>query len=87
MKRKTISVEAVKTQVNFMLKNSTNLSPDFRTGIASVLEYVLHETENYKGYWMLRPNEVPEGQKAGIIFDESTEHNHQYPDDSRRKYY
>jgi hypothetical protein len=86
MKRKTISVEKMKDSINLMLATNT-CSPEVRRGMASVLESVLGSTGNYKGYWMLRPDEVPPGQKPGIIFDESKAGNHQYPDDSRRRYY
>jgi hypothetical protein len=87
MKRKTIDVEVLKNKVNWMLKYSSQMSPECRRGMAVVLKFALSETGNYKGYWNLRPNEVPVGELPGIIFDESPEHNHQYPDDSRRFYY
>lgn len=90
MSRKTIEVEKIKEFVNKGLAESIDgkyVDSQWRYGLCSMLEQILHETDNYKGYWNLRGDEVPEGQKPGIIFDESPAHNHQYPDDSRRRYY
>jgi len=68
MARKTIEVEAVRLQVNEMLRNST-CSPDTRRGMCSVLEDILHRTGNYKGFQYLGAPEVPEGEKPGIHWD------------------
>lgn len=90
MPRKTIKVEQIKDLVNQSLANSVDgnyITPQWRFGLCFMLEQILHDTDNYKGYWALRENEVPLGQKPGIIFDESSDQNHQYPDDSRRRYY
>lgn len=89
-KQKTFKVEVLKNWVNAMLANSVDddiRCPQYRYALCTLLEDMLQETGNYKGYWSLRPNEVPEGQKAGIIFDDSPEGNHIYPDDSRRHYF
>lgn len=90
MKRKTIEIKKLKEWVNDKLANSVDskyVNPQWRFGLCSLLERVLMDTGNYQGYWGLRQNEVPVGQKPGIIFDESPARNHVYPDDSRRRYY
>jgi hypothetical protein len=90
MKRKTIEVQQIKDYVNERLAKSVDneyVSPAWRFGLCTMLEMILHETGNYKGYNNLYKHQVPEGQKPGIIFDDSPAANHQYPDDSRRIYY
>ena len=57
--RKTIEVEFIKRKANFFLKHSEPLAVlgegedgmrERRKGVASLLEIVLHETGNYKGW-------------------------------------
>jgi hypothetical protein len=48
--RKTISVEDVKTIANGMLANSQEQLTESREAIAVLLERVLLDTSNYKGY-------------------------------------
>lgn len=52
MARKTVDVDWLKAKVNYFLEHSheMGLSPDKRLGAAAVLELVLHETDNYKGF-------------------------------------
>ena len=87
MSRKTIEIQKIKDKVNWMLKYSTQMNPDVRRGMYSVLEWALGETGNYKGYNNLTQENVPSGELPGIIFDAFPGTNHQYPDDSRRFYY
>ena len=88
-KRKTINVERLKSIVNEANKSIYG-TREQRQGANSILEFVLHETGNYKGYWHYRADELPQVDDPrmlpGIIFDEEN-HNHQYPDDSRRRYF
>lgn len=48
-KRKTVDVAYLVERCNKMLRLDT-VSDDFRKGVSSVLESVLHHTGNYKGY-------------------------------------
>jgi len=89
MKRKTVKVEELKQHINNILATSVDskyVNSYSRFALCSLIEKVLMDTGNYKGFWSLRPYEVPSGQKPGIIFDESSARNHIYPDDSRRRY-
>lgn len=85
MRKKTISVETLLENVNAMLKTST-CSRDIRLGMCSVLEDVLHSTNNYNGFMLLTSDEVPDGENPGIIRGETTDKN-TFPDDSRRQYF
>ena len=86
-RRKTISVEKMKLMINTANK-SVYGTREQRQGANSILEHVLHETGNYKGFWHYRADELPNDRrvKAGIIFD-SVNHNHEFPDDSRVFYF
>ncbi len=48
--RKTISVEMVRNIANDMLRNSPDQDKDFREGINTMLERILMETGNYRGF-------------------------------------
>ena len=71
MSRKTIKVEDLKNQVNQMLKTSDN-NKEYRHGLMTVLESVLHATDNYSGFRYLLENEVPEGELPGINYEVNT---------------
>lgn len=58
--RKTVSVEAIVDQVNASLKEST-CSPDIRYGMCTVVEQVLMESGNYRGFRFLSQEELPNG--------------------------
>ena len=64
--RKTFSVELLLTTVNNLLQHSAECYADRRTGMISVLESVLHQTGNYKGYRYLTADEIPAGGMPGI---------------------
>ena len=51
-RRKTVEVAWLRELVNARLEKST-CSPEVRRGMASVLESVLHETGNYRGFQYL----------------------------------
>lgn len=65
MARKTISIEALKSKINKMLAESVNDKAE-REGMIAVIENVLIETDNYKGYRYLREDEVPAFALPGI---------------------
>ena len=64
-KRKTVEVSALKDQINFMLANS-RCPVEGRKSMMVILENVLMETGNYRGFSYLSKNEVPEGYQYGI---------------------
>lgn len=85
MGRKTVNVDILVDKANAMLSDS-KMSPDFRKGVMVMVEAILSESNNYDGFRYLREHEVPDGEKAGIIFD-PVNFNHEYPDETRRQYY
>jgi len=64
-KRKTVKVDELVDLVNSMLQNSAT-SPEYRQGVINVIDHVLHETGNYKGFRYLMEDEVPVGQLPGV---------------------
>jgi len=65
MSRKTVSVEWLKTQVNASLR-AKHTTVEERQGMISLMDRVLHETGNWRGFRHLRLKEVPEDAKPGI---------------------
>jgi hypothetical protein len=55
MKRKTINVDLVKEKVNKLLSNP-NIIMEEKLGVITMIEYVLHETNNYNGFMYLTLN-------------------------------
>lgn len=51
--RKTIDVKVVKEYANQQLANE-NLTLEEKLGIITMIEFVLHETDNYNGFMFLR---------------------------------
>jgi len=72
--RKTVSVEDVKRNANRMLRNSDETAKEGRIGVFILLERILFDTGNYKGYKYISPN-----NDASNIAGEL--------DDTRRFYY
>jgi hypothetical protein len=64
-KRKTFNVEEFKASINRMLAGSV-ITPEGRKSMIIILEDVLMQTGNYKGFRYLSEKEVPAGHKAGI---------------------
>lgn len=52
-KRKTFEVETLKNRINHMLASSAADEVQFRTAYIVLLESILHETGNYKGFGYL----------------------------------
>lgn len=69
MAKKTYSVDEMWNNINISLKNSTNnySSAEQRLGIIKVLEMILHQTGNYRGFRYLMLDEVPDCHLPGII--------------------
>lgn len=74
MARKTVSVEWVRMRTNMYLATSDPEWKDQRQGMASLLEAVLFETDNYMGFKYL-PSETKED---GTLREDR--------DDTRREY-
>lgn len=96
-KKKNIAVQRLIESVNAQNAGST-CSPEVRAGWNSLLENVLHETGNYRGFSYLNEFEVPKGQLPGIRLVSPVQWNHdgskiiaqavrEFPDESRRRYY
>lgn len=72
MPRKTINVADLTHTANNLLRVST-CEPGIRKGIMNMIEHVLHETGNYRGFRYLMHNEVPAGNhRPGINYDPTT---------------
>jgi|AntAceMinimDraft_13_1070369.scaffolds.fasta_scaffold44875_2 hypothetical protein len=65
--RKTFNVQELKNKVNEANRAST-CSKSRRGGANGLLESILHDTGNYKGFQYLLPKDVPHGEKPGINF-------------------
>jgi hypothetical protein len=68
--RKTIEVERVKKQVNSMLLHTPDEMKAERRGMAMVLEHILHESENYRGFAYLGEHDMKQsldGKSIGIL--------------------
>lgn len=72
--RKTFEVEGLKKRVNNLLA-APDTTPDERRGAYSVLESVLMETDNYKGFGYLLSETNGEGRLKEDY------------DDTRRRYF
>ena len=64
--KKTFNVDAFRKSVNHTLAVS-DCSVDMRKGMIVMLEEILHQTGNYKGFQYLMQNQVPADQKPGIF--------------------
>lgn len=71
--RKTVNVQDLKMVVNSILANHHGDGPGdarYRAGMMDILEHVLHETGNYRGFQYLNKDQVPVGNKPGINTDD-----------------
>ena len=81
--RKTFTVRSILDKVNHANRHGTQ-SADERRGQNALLESVLHETGNYKGFSYLPANFVPAGCEPGVVY--SAGEANLFPDDTRRIY-
>ena len=79
---KTFSVDVLKKMVNNSNRTGTQSALE-RQGHNSLLESILHQTGNYRGFGYLHVEDVPAGEKPGVAFDNGTI----FPDETRRHYY
>jgi hypothetical protein len=66
--RKTINVDRVKELVNNVCLMSAKEKKDIRQGSMNILETILHETGNYRGFSYLSEADVKDGQ-PGVRHD------------------
>jgi hypothetical protein len=69
MGRKTINVKAMVKYANWQLKQSVT-NQEHRRGIQTMVEQLLMESSNYRGFRYLKQDEVPEGHPPGIQMTE-----------------
>lgn len=55
MSRRTHDVRTLIEHANLCLKNSKPEEREYRRGVVSLLEFVLHATDNYTGFGYLEP--------------------------------
>ena len=88
--RKTIEVSNLLAMANNYLLNSKDDLSGERLGVANYITSVLIQTDNYKGFKYLDAKDMESsflGKSIGIIFDESGNTEHVYPDKSRVRFY
>ena len=71
-RNKTISVQTIKDTVNGFLAQST-CSRDRRQGQIDVITDILMSSGNYHGFTYLWKNDVPIGEKPGIVVNSTIE--------------
>lgn len=91
--RKTIPVLTIVEKANHFLAESTGeFGSHRRLGVCSFVESILHMTDQYNGFGFLDADNVPHGEKPGIIWGfnpegERDNNYNVYPDETRRVYY
>ena len=50
MRKKTLPVSVIRERANALLANDNHFSSDFRSGVAALLEGILTETGQYRGF-------------------------------------
>lgn len=68
MARKTVEVERLRKFVNNFCRSSEAADVQMRQGMTFMLEEVLHETGNYRGFRYLLDTEVPPGSRPGVNY-------------------
>ena len=96
-RRKTMNVEDIKNYANHQLSTSIryerkkdsleNIDAEYRKGVMAMIEAVLFETDNYKGYRYLAVDEVPTGCTPGIRRDRGEEKKFENTDNTRVRYF
>ena len=96
-RRKTMNVEDLKDFANNQLACSIryerqkegleSIDAEFRKGVMAMIEAVLMDTDNYKGYRYLAIDEVPTGCTPGIRRDRGVEEQFEGTDNTRVRYF
>jgi len=74
--KKTIKVEEIKESINDILLNTGNDKTETRQAVMSMLEDILHQTGNYKGFCYLNAFDMEksrEGYSVGINYGNNGE--------------
>lgn len=90
MARKTFNVDEFRQKANISLFTSPSDEASCRTVVIVILESVLMETGNYKGYRYLGQDELPADSLPGIntpVEELSMEERFANTDTTRRYYY
>lgn len=90
MAKKTFSVPSLKELVNKRLLDSPDEQWQFRVGMYLVLEDVLHEAGQYKGFSYLTLDDMKKslnGETPGIVYGKVGSGDNTFPDESRRAYF
>ena len=89
--RKTFSVNELRIRVNTMLATSIGgtAGKHRREGMQNILEQILMDADQYRGFRYLSANEVPPGELPGIVRQENGQPvvPFESPDESRVEYY
>jgi hypothetical protein len=88
MAKTTIKVDELKSMINLAIASDCSLRSEVRAAYANLLEQVLNNTGNYKGYRYLTENEIPVGFKPGIrTWSTSAEKRFDNTDNTRVEYF
>ena len=95
--RKTINVEDLRNYANNQLSCSIRyerqkesfegIDAEFRKGVMAMIEAVLFETKNYKGFRYLAQDEVPAGCTPGIRRERGVDNQFDETDNTRVRYF
>ena len=95
--RKTMNVEDIKNYANNQLGSSIRyrrqvdsfegIDAEFRKGVMAMIEAVLFETKNYKGFRYLAQDEVPTGCMPGIRRERGVDNQFDDTDNTRVRYF
>lgn len=90
MSRKTIDVQEMKKFANSVLASkwvdgTPAYTPAYRLGICTMIERVLMDSGNYKGYAMLEASDLGEGIEPGIVYESVSDF--EILDETRRVYF
>ena len=96
-RRKTMNVEDLRNYANNQLSTSIryerqkhmieNIDAEFRKGVMAMIEAVLMDTGNYKGFRYLAVDEVPTGCTPGIRRERGADNQFDETDNTRVRYF
>lgn len=87
--RKTVRLRDLIQWVNRANASST-CDPRVREGWNALVNSLLMDSDAYIGFWCLRAHELTgdaAGYPPGIVFDHSGEHRHEFPDETRIRFF
>lgn len=82
---KTIKVKRLLDKANHMLAESADNRSEFREGVATMIESILMDTGNYRGFGYLSKEELKGRAKTPGI--QETEDHFEIVDETRRHYF